>query len=565
MITLDDLNVSNLVDASMNTYSPTQQVCRVQHSTDVQKNIIHSDLDYAVFDKVNSAGVCLVVSKTKPCTATVIINGQKFLYIRYSSGTYTLSQTYYLPNGYTGMIVEGVSQSATKLNTKNYKFSGVAFYLYSNDTDNSPKYLYMRNLSIIGGYAGFSNIAKKTPNTRTSSARAKWQKAIWAFGPNSHAFVSNVNISGFYYGLTVEQFGDAVAENVFVTKSGDGGFFAYFGGRLYACDSESSYAADYSRRIGFGFVAESLQYLRKDALGIAQCKGGNPNNPDRWTDYNFNQCIINASLNFPENMRSYIFARHISSHDNLFGGIMANMGAKIDVSQSVIFNQYSPTAAKLEPLNIRDLNKPNVYNLGNFGAGHGILARSGSTVLAHNNKVFNNLIGFNAYWNGTIDATGSGAWNNMYYAFHSVSNSFINATRTISFGFAQLYSYAVDNSSAINVDISLALAANNFAQYSGPNAFCEQFENPCVHVQHFTAEKNVSTRNIIKLDDNSQQLGIFYNDIVAMPQMSLLHSNPLYIKQCSIGLCLKYKLYLADETGYMPDWSHQFKVMGCQG
>lgn len=516
MITIDNVDVSKLVDMSMNSLSPTQQVCRIQHSNDIQNYLIRSDLDYTIFDKAKELNACQNADPTKTCQTSIGIDGQQYLYIRFPAGTFLFDRTLSLPSGYTGMIIEGDSKSTTILNANNSTFSGIGFYLKSNDDNSTGKYLYLRNLSIIGGYSGYTDYTKKTPNTNTNAARIKWQKAIWAYGANSHAFVSNVNISGFYYGLTAEQFGDAVAENMTVTKSGDGGFFSYFGGRLYVCDSESSYAADRQRSIGFGFVAESLHYQRTDALGIAQCKGGNPNNPDRWTNAAFNQCVINASLNFPENKRSYIFARRVSSHDNLYGGIMANMGAKINIEQSVVFNQYSTTAAQIEKLNVTNLSKPNVYPLGNFGAGHGILARLGSTITANNNKVFNNLIGFNAYWKGSIDATRSDAWNNSYYGFHSVLSSYINATQSSTFGSSQRYGFAVDNTSGIDVDGSISLNSTSIKRFSSTNNFCEQFETPCLHIQRFTPQKYNTTSRMLKINEGATTNGIYYNQATAI-------------------------------------------------
>lgn len=516
MITIDNVDVSKLVDISTNSLNPTHQVCRIQHSTDIQNYIIRDKLDYDIFDKVKELNACQNTDPSTPCQTSVGIDGQQYLYIRYPAGIFDLNKTITLPSGYSGMIVEGDSKNTTLLNANNPNFYSLGFYLKSSSATDS-KFLYMRNLSITGGYSGYTDYTTKTPNRYTSSAQYKWQKAIWVFGENSHAFVSNVNISGFYYGLTAEEFGDAVAENVFVTKSGDGGFFSYFGGRLYVCDSKSSYAADISRGIGFGFVAESLHYRRTDSLGKAQCKGGNPNNPDKWTNAAFNRCIISASLRFPENKRSYIFARRVISHDNLYGGVMANMGAKVDISESAVFNQYSRTAMSIEKLNVRYLSKPNVYPYGNFGAGHGILARTGSSVIAKNNKVFNNLIGFNAYWNGTIDATASDAWNNVYFGFHSVLNSFIDATRTTSFGSAQLYGFAVDNTSGIDTDYSISLNASSLSRYLGTSTFCELFETPCAHIQQFTPQKYNSTARMIKINEGSRKLGVFYNEGLIAP------------------------------------------------
>src|SRR5579885_476115 len=338
----------------------TQYECRIQHAADVASKIIRVDMDYAIFDKIHSSNSCQNRVENGPCVATISIDGKNYLYIHFYSGNYQLDSTYTIPGGYAGMVVEGVSPDATILDARNTGFPGVGFKVAAANQDTDGKFLYMKNVSIIGGYTGFDNKQNKTPKRDTTGASEKWQKAIWVFGINSHAFIDNVKISGFYYGLTAEENGDSVAENLQISDSGDGGFFSYFGGRLYVCFSESSFAADISKYVGYGFVAESLHYMRTDDKGTAQCKGGNPHAPDPWNDLGFIRCVVDASLRLPEMYRAYIFARTVSSHDNLFGGFMANLGAKMNVEHSAIFNQYSNLALQLEKLNIFNLRPPNV-------------------------------------------------------------------------------------------------------------------------------------------------------------------------------------------------------------
>ncbi len=126
---------------------------------------------------------------------------------------------------------------------------------------NDGPVVVIENVHLKGGYHGWSESTRKIPRTdAVGELRPKYQSAIRSLGDGNLVCVRNVRITGFYYGIHAEDHAWIYAKNVVVENSGDGGFFAFDGGKIHAESTASNFAADGSRRLGFGYVAETRHW-----------------------------------------------------------------------------------------------------------------------------------------------------------------------------------------------------------------------------------------------------------------------------------------------------------------
>ncbi len=395
------------------------------------------------------------------------------------------------------IVIEGRGENQTTLDFRRgiRRCQGIAMTVRGN----APT-LVVRNVKLLGGYYPWANDRRTIPKAESSEADAAlWQAGIWAAGRNNLACVSRVKVERFYYGLQAEDEAWVKADRVMVTNAGDGGFFAYDGGKLFVEGSSAGYASDQSRHLGFGFVAEALHWnyrrpynhtlvthtaldcrdevvrrLGRYDLLTDRTPAMAPSLDGLWggssarrhegealldrTDA-YHLCLVRRSAEIPLRRRSFIFGRNVGAFGNRVAGVMANYGSDIVLEDLTATGSYGMQfdGKYANRLNDANLVRPNVYEAGEYPQGLGVVARYGSRIRADRSLVHDNLFGIVAWRGSSVSAIGSRVYDNSFYGFHATRESLINASHSWAFGTQQKYHFAVqqDNPSAINVSASL--------------------------------------------------------------------------------------------------------------